>query len=270
MSLLGEPIDTVYLVDNSEVPAEQKKTVELADKLRNQHVPFQLQVVVNPVNLGFAKSINNIVETTQNPQPGFEYYLLLNNDAQVTPGMIKKMVHVIENDSEVMLVGAENGEHGCHTWYHRVFGITTKNRTRNSIPYLPGSCLLVRGSLVKDTPLFNEQFFMYGEDVLLSWKVDLLGGKSVCAPGTRLIHEGTGSSRKGGLFYEYHVARGHLLIAENTARNKVELLYLLICRMVYLLPRSVVRSIRLRTGIPLLAFLICWFDLPIRPPVNSI
>ena len=103
-----------------------------------------------------------------------------------------------------------------------------------------------------------EEFFMYGEDVLLSWQILRKNKKAIGVENATVEHEGTGSSVHGDIFYEYQVARGHILLARKTATNMMQLILFLAGRALFLSARGVVRAARFRKIAPLLAFFYAW------------
>ena len=113
--------------------------------------------------------------------------------------------------------------------------------------------------------LFDEDFFMYGEDVWLSWHVMRLGYRLACATSTSIEHEGSASSKHGGLFYEYHSARVHVLLGLKMVRHPIEVPALIVGRIFYLLARALFRSVRFRSMNPLRAYLMAWFPIELRP-----
>jgi GT2 family glycosyltransferase len=142
--------------------------------------------------------------------------------------------------------------------------MTSLKKKPLSFPYLSGCCLLFRRSLVENEPLFDEDFFMYGEDVYLSWRIQKTGKAITCTDDVTIIHEGTGSSNHGDLFYEYHVARGHILLALKTCEHHYDLPLFMLGRILYLSTRALIRSLRYFNLTPFVALVLCWFPLKIR------
>jgi N-acetylglucosaminyl-diphospho-decaprenol L-rhamnosyltransferase len=139
-------------------------------------------------------------------------------------------------------------------WYHRLFALVLRRPCLGAFPYLSGACLLVPMPLAMDG-LFDPDFFMYGEDVELSWRMTLSGVPLVAAD-VLCDHAGSASARIGSLFYEYHVARGHLLLARKLARNQLECWLFLIGRAISLPLRATLRCLRLKSSIPWRALLL--------------
>jgi GT2 family glycosyltransferase len=100
--------------------------------------------------------------------------------------------------------------------------------------------------------LFDEDFFMYGEDAELSYRLTQQGWHIHCADQLLALHEGSGSSGSGTAFYEYHTARGHLLQSAKLQGARPTFARHL-GRVLYLPTRAVLRSIRAGTFVPMTA-----------------
>ena len=261
-------LDYVHLVDNSEMPAEEAKLRAATESLCRGlgHPPINL--IVNPANMGYAKSVNTAIAQDLGANRQFDYYFLINNDAIGEKGLVSALRKAIESDESVVAVSpniVEDGQKSCIKWYEPWFGTTFSRKTSLSVPYVTGCCLMVDASFARDGRLFDEDFFMYGEDIWLCMQA-LGAGKSVrCVDDQTVEHKGAGSSRKGSLFYEYHMARAQVLIATKSSRNVVDLLVKHLFRFAYLGLRSIVRSIRYRNLSPMLSVPMAWVRLEVRP-----
>jgi len=117
-----------------------------------------------------------------------------------------------------------------------------------SFPYPSGSALLIAPERI-ELPLFDEDFFMYGEDVMLGWRLG--AARMVHVPAVLVWHEGSASSRNGSVFYELHVAAGHWRLAHKLARNPVDSVLLFACRGISLSTRALIRATRSRSPTPI-------------------
>lgn len=111
-------------------------------------------------------------------------------------------------------------------------------------------------------PLFDEAFFMYGEDCELGWR---LSPQSIVYVDEELVtHEGSASSGLGSRFYEERMVAAHLILAQKIAKNRTEYALFLILRMISLPIRACIRSFRFRSLVPFYSlfsgFKIAWFD----------
>jgi len=255
-SLIDQGLDTVMIVDNS---GDQKANMQLKEALDHfcqKKMPFEIHRMVNQQNLGFAKGVNHALRWLDKNNP-HRYYLLINNDAETTPGMLQKLLQFMRKNDKIVLTSPvmDTGRNKIeYNWYHRLTGLLFFNRVVGAFPYISGCCMLVDNRIVKDG-LFDEDFFMYGEDVELTWRVRMSGYDLACVNQATVNHEVTGSSHQGGYFYEYYMVLGHILLAWKLARHRWEIPFLLLGRLAALATRAVIRSIRFRSWIPIKASL---------------
>jgi len=261
-------LSQVHLVDNSVSPEDEIALRVAVDSL-NQRAGFPpVNVIVNPENLGYARSVNEAIARDQSANRQFDYYFLINNDAIGQANLVSRLQQAIESDNNIAAVSpgiSEAGVMHCIKWYDNWFGTTTLRQTGLAFPYVTGCCLLVDATIANDGKLFDEDFFMYGEDVWLCLQIRRAGRSIRCVDDVTVMHKGAGSSRKGSLFYEYHMARAQVLIASKSSRNVLDLTVRYLLRFVYLLARSVVRSVRYGKITPLLCVPLAWLRLEIRP-----
>ena len=257
-SLADQPIDTIYLVDNSVSEKEAKNLYKIKNDLELASNNFQIKIVINKNNQGFGRTINKIIRFDIKNY-AHDYYLLINNDAIAGKNMVKIMFDEIENNDDLALVAPKlinSNKEIFYFWYHKILGLLNPKNKKYCFPYLTGCCLLMHNSIIDNNKIFDEDFFMYGEDVELSWRVKQYGKQLICAQNAYLYHEGTGSSNKGDLFYEYHMARGHILLALKIYNKWFQLPIYITGRGLYLSTRSVVRSLRYKKITPIIALIL--------------
>jgi len=264
-SLIGQGLATVYLVDNSASKRASTDLLQAVERLRAA-IDFNIVTLNAGENLGFAKGVNFALRhDLRSPSP-HDYYLLLNNDAVAGPSVVQGLVKAIERGPRIALVSPrivsnEPGrEYGI--WYHRYLGLLLSNPGRFRFHYFTGCCLLFRSQLVDDKGLFDEAFFMYGEDAELGWRLTRQGKHMDCAEEVFVEHEYGPSVDRSSFFYEYHMARGHLLLSWKTSTHPAEIPFLLLSKLIGLGGRALARCCRYRTSSPFAAFCLAW--LPTR------
>ena len=94
---------------------------------------------------------------------------------------------------------------------------------------------------------------MYGEDAELGFRSSRRGEIMICAENVFVEHEYGPSVDRSSFFYEYHMARGHLLLSWKTRNTWFETPFLVIAKGLGLFCRAVVRSYRARNYVPLQA-----------------
>ncbi|MCK5084903.1 MAG: glycosyltransferase family 2 protein [Candidatus Pacebacteria bacterium] len=179
-------------------------------------------------NIGFGRSINIAVEKAKG-----DYFFIVNADILVEEeGAIEKMLDYIEKNKDVGMVGPKllnvnnTVQQSCFRFYTPLtvicrrtaigkmfFGkkvldnflmsdIFKKKDVTEPIPvdWLMGSAMMVRRSELEKVGVFDENFFMYFEDVDWARRFWENGLKVVYFPNSQMYHYHFQSSKKKSLF----------------------------------------------------------------------
>jgi len=166
-------------------------------------------LIKNKQNTGFARAANQGWQSSQG-----KYTLFLNPDTLLFADTLKKAVEVMEKEKGVGILGglSFNGKGEINpsaypipsslrllafiTGLNRLFAVSRweKAKKRRYSGYIQGSFLLIRRQLLEELGGFDENFFMYGEDIDLCLRAWKKGWKVLYDPEIRLIHYG-GKSR---------------------------------------------------------------------------
>lgn len=209
----------IIIIDN----ASDDGSVEfIKDKLP------QVKLIANKTNLGFGKA-NNIGLK----QATGKYLLLINPDTIVAEDTFEKMISFFESDKAVGLAGCKilnpdgtfqlackRSFPGPWTSFTKVTGLSTlfprsKIFARYNLTYLDenqtyevdaisGSFMMMRKEVYEKVGGFDEQFFMYGEDLDLCYRIQKAGYKVFYVHSTQIIHY-KGESTKRSSFDETRV-----------------------------------------------------------------
>lgn len=264
-TLEHQGIKTLILVDNSADATEQQRTCALA-----QHFPEGwLQVIIAPENLGFAKGMNWAWQHAQTLEQ-WDYALILNNDITAQPQLLETLhTHMAQHPRTALLgVAADTGtaiQSGLH--YQRWTGLMFPTAVTGSFQVATGYCLLLRPQAIQGE-LFDPRYFMYGEDVELSWRLREQGWNVEILAQPLLTHTPAQSSREGSLFYEYHINLGHWLLIKSLSNNCFEYNAMYFCRILVLSARSLIRSKRFDCTTPLKAFFLAFRDFRLTNNIN--
>ncbi|MBI1227829.1 MAG: glycosyltransferase [Bacteroidetes bacterium] len=209
-------IGDVWVVDNN----SSDDSVEMV----RAHFP-EVQLIANQQNTGFAVANNQAIQQSRNP-----YVLLLNPDTIVAEDTLTKCVAFMEVHPEAGGLGVKmidgsgtylpESKRGfpspwvafCKTFglsaffpkskvfgrYH--LGFLDKNET-HEVDVLAGAFMLLRRSVLDKIGLLDEAFFMYGEDIDLSYRIVQAGYKNYYFADTTIIHYKGESTKKGSLNY---------------------------------------------------------------------
>lgn len=257
-SLFKEDVSATVLVDNSEDGGVSLLTVR-GEISRLESVGMRVIVLEPGYNLGFAVGVNAGVREAL--RLGATAVLLLNSDARLRSGALRALTAQIEADGGVaapQLVGGA-GRPVASMWYQTLLGCMVHRWVPGAIAFHSGACMLVSASVAEVEP-FDESFFFYGEDVELSARLLRNGHVLRRVPEAQVVHEGAGSARIGSLFYEYHTVRGHWLLARRLPRTVVGRVVACAMRIPVLSVRTVLRSWRNRSPLPLQALWMATID----------
>lgn len=257
-SLAQEGIRRVVLVDNSEDGGQSLDAMTTPlTKLHGQGM--DIRVVNFGCNLGFAKGVN--VGLAQAVLDGASAILLINSDATVVTGSISQLTQGLENADVVLpRVRTEPGtETSLFGYYHTMAATLAKRPGARHLKFASGCCMLIRPEVARGN-IFDEDFFFYYEDVALA-NSHIKHGINVKEVSSALIvHAGSGSSKNGSFFYEYHINRGHWLLAGKLAKSTSEKILNIACRCITLPMRASVRCWRFKSFTPWLGLLAATFD----------
>src|SRR5688572_5559323 len=82
------------------------------------------------------------------------------------------------------------------------------------IEVLTGAFIFIRKSVLEKTGLLDEAFFMYGEDIDLSYRITQAGYKIYYLPSTSIIHYKGESTKKSSLNYLLTFYQAMLIFTE--------------------------------------------------------
>jgi GT2 family glycosyltransferase len=174
-------------------------------------------------NYGFAGGNNRGIEIAQG-----KYIALINNDAVAAPQWISSLVVTAESDTRIgavasIVIDGNRPEvlDSCGV------GVTLDGMSRQAMRGMPvpnltrpeevltfsGSACLLRMDALKETGLFDEDFFAYCEDTDLGLRMRWSGWKIVAAPGAYVHHFYSMTVGKFSLRKIYWVERNHLWLA---------------------------------------------------------
>ncbi|MGE0637149.1 MAG: glycosyltransferase family 2 protein [Bacteroidia bacterium] len=208
----------VFVVDNNSVDG----SVEM---VRNKFP--EVKLIANKENLGFSKANNQAIR-----QSTGKYVLLLNPDTVVEADTFTKCVAFMDLHSDAgglgikMLDGKGNflpeSKRGLPTpmvAFYKIFGLSAlfpkskrfgkyhlgfldKEET-NEVEILSGAYMLMRKEALDKVGLLDEDFFMYGEDIDLSYRIIKGGWKNYYYPEARIIHYKGESTKKSSVNFVF-------------------------------------------------------------------
>jgi O-antigen biosynthesis protein len=206
----------VFVVDNNSVDGSKGMLIR---KFPN------VKLILNDRNLGFSKANNQAIKRATG-----EYILLLNPDTVVEEDTFEKVIAFMDEHPEAGGLGVKmidgkgkflpESKRGLPTpWvaFNKVFGLSAlfpkskvfgkyhltfldKDKI-HQIDVLAGAFMLMRKESLDKVGLLDEEFFMYGEDIDLSYRLTKEGYVNYYFPETTIIHYKGESTKKGSLNY---------------------------------------------------------------------
>ena len=206
----------VWVVDNNSVD----------DSVRMVEEKFpEVKCIVNHDNPGFAKANNQAIR-----QSSGEYVLLLNPDTLVEEDTFDKCLAFMDAHPDAGALGcklidgsgkflpeSKRGFPSPWVAFCKTFGLSAifpRSKVFNQYylgyldadqtseaDVLAGCFMFIRRSALDRAGLLDEAFFMYGEDIDLSYRIIQAGYKNYYFPETKIIHYKGESTKKGSLNY---------------------------------------------------------------------
>ena len=234
----------IFVVDNNSVDG----SVEMV----KQKFP-DVKLIENKKNSGFSCANNQAMRLATG-----RYFLLLNPDTIVEEDTFVKVVSFMDTHPEAgglgvnMVDGKGNflpeSKRGLPTPMVALYKITGLSKLFpnskifgryhlgflsrdeiNEVDILSGAFMLMRKEALDKVGLLDETFFMYGEDIDLSYRIQLGGYKNYYFPETRIIHYKGESTKKSSINYIFVFYRAMAIFAKkHFSPNRANLFSILI------------------------------------------
>lgn len=253
---------TVFLIDNSANKQERKA---LEKHFKNDQI---VNLFFSPYNLGFAAGVNYGIKIAI--KQGYNKFFLLNNDTLLVEGSGQSFIEAFSQNPCTLLapIIIWDKNYNSYNYYNYYLAMIIRNKPINFpgwFPYFTGCALMFDLEVVKKIGLFNELFFMYGEDIEFCYRALQMSVPLQLIPIKSIEHSGSESSKISSFFYEYHMNRCHLILNFLLKRNFVYSLLTIVLKIPLLLVRSLIRCLRYKSFVPVAALFISIFPLRIRP-----
>lgn len=240
----------VLIVDNNSVDGS-------LSMLESKYPEYTL--IKNLVNVGFSRANNQAIKVAQG-----EYILLLNPDTVVAEDTFQKVisfmdahpnagglgVHMIDGKGN-FLPESKRGLPTPMVAFYKIFGLSKlfpKSKRfgqyhlghiaegeTSKIDVLSGAFMLMRKSALDKVGLLDEDYFMYGEDIDLSYRIQKGGFDNYYYPETSIIHYKGESTKKSSVNYVFVFYKAMVIFArKHFAGKQAGLFSILINSAIYL------------------------------------
>ncbi|MDA9261885.1 glycosyltransferase family 2 protein [Flavobacteriales bacterium] len=208
----------IYVVDND----SKDGSVEMVEESFPEVI-----TIANKVNVGFSTANNQAIKQTK-----ADYVVLLNPDTLVKSDTFEKVIQFMGQTPDCGGLGVKmidgNGKflpeskRGLPTpdvAFYKIFGLSRlfpkskkygryhlgylDNDETHKIDVLSGAFMMMRKETLDKVGLLDEDFFMYGEDIDLSYRITKGGYNNYYFPETTIIHYKGESTKKSSVNYVY-------------------------------------------------------------------
>lgn len=230
-STINSVIETVNNIDYEIILVDNASADRSIEKLEEDFYGYQnIKIIKNDINLGFSKA-NNIGMRIATG----DYFLLLNSDTKLEGDCLQNAIEYIKKDEKIGALGAkvvlpdEKLDHACKRGFPtpkaslfyllkldrlnpKKFGIYDALHIGEDeigeVDSLMGAFMLMPKRVLDEVGFLDEDFFMYGEDIDLSYRIKQAGYKIIYYPKSKIIHYKGGSSKKRRrkIIYDFHNA----------------------------------------------------------------
>ncbi|NRA12574.1 MAG: glycosyltransferase [Crocinitomicaceae bacterium] len=274
-SISNHPIE-VIVIDNASIDGS-------VDLLKEKYSEFKLKF--NQDNLGFSKANNQGIDIAQG-----EYVLLLNPDTVVEESSFEKVINFMDEHPDAGGLGVRmidgkgqflhESKRGLPTpmvAFYKIFGLSRifpKSKRfgqyhlghlsefeTNKIDVLSGAFMLMRKEALDKVGHLDEDFFMYGEDIDLSYRIQKGGYNNYYFSETSIIHYKGESTKKSSVNYVFVFYRAMIIFAKKHFSGKNAGLFSLLINLAIYLRATVAISGRFikRITLPVidLTYIVC-------------
>jgi GT2 family glycosyltransferase len=175
-------------------------------------------------NEGYAGGNNLALRTAG--ERGATYAVLVNNDAEVAPDALARLMRCAAGDARIAVVGSRlqargdpaqgSGGHGRLTYGPFLVAIDGDDAAdgggARDVDWVSGCCVLLRLSALQEIGLLDPEFFLYCEDVDWCLRARRRGYRVVYEPGAVVVHSPP-ASLAAICRRSYFLARNGLLFA---------------------------------------------------------
>lgn len=236
----------VLIVDNNSVDGS-------VNMLKTKFPEYCL--IENKENVGFAKANNQAMRIAKG-----EYILLLNPDTVVEEDTFVKCIEFMDSHQDCGGLGIKmidgqgeilkESKRGFPTpWasFCKMSGLTSlfpnskkyaqyymghlSYEETNQVDILAGAYMMMRKECLDKVGLLDEDYFMYGEDIDLSYRITLGGYKNYYYPEAQIIHYKGESTKKSSLNYVYTFYNAMAIFAKKHLDAKQNKLYSFIIKL---------------------------------------
>lgn len=225
----------IFVVDNN--------SVDNSIAMLKEKFP-EVILIANKDNVGFSKANNQAIRISKG-----EYVLILNPDTVVEEDTFAKCISFMDSHKDCGALGvkmidgsgkflkeSKRGFPSPWTSFCKMSGLTSlfphskkyanyymghlSEDEVNEVDILAGAYMMMRKECLDKVGLLDEDYFMYGEDIDLSYRITKGGYKNYYFPKARIIHYKGESTKKASMNYVYTFYNAMVIFAQKHLTKK--------------------------------------------------
>lgn len=188
---------------------------------RLRSIPGKVKIVESAINLGFAGGCNLGVSKASG-----EYIAFINNDAKPHADWIKEAIATFDSGQDIAAVASKvldwQGDRvdfvgAAATWYGMGYKPHAGEVDRgkwdepHDVLFGTGAAMFVRTAVFEELGGFDDNYFMFYEDVDFGWRLNLLGYRFRFQPRSLAYHKHHASMEKFGGYREQYLLERNAL-----------------------------------------------------------
>jgi GT2 family glycosyltransferase len=253
----------VYIVDNN----SSDDTLNIIQKYKSR---ISFCVISSRTNNGYAKGNNTGIQKAM--AEGCELVFILNPDMQLEEKCIKILTERIMSDEKIGAIGPIVLDGNKSDDFIQSYGFYANFRTQkkeiifpgkkltNEIPpeiyvdYVLGGAMMIRSRVLKIVGVFEEDYFMYNDELDISYRIKKAGFKTLCIRDAivRHFHDfGKNNPKGNNLMYYYIMRNKYLYFKKHHLYNNI---FLSLLNELMNVPFKIIWVIRRMKNIKLLKF----------------
>jgi GT2 family glycosyltransferase len=215
----------------------------------------EVTLIRNEVNLGFTGGNNVGINAARG-----DYFLIINNDTEVVPDLIERMLEPFAKDARVGVVSpkiryyahphiiqyAGSTEMNPFTGRNKMIGLMQEDRGQFDTPgdtaYAHGAAMMVKREVVKKVGVMPDIFFIYYEELDWSAHIRRAGYRVYYQPTALIFHKESATMGKTSPVKAYFQNRNRILFMRRNT-NAFQFMFFLLLYSVFAVPKSVIKYV---------------------------
>lgn len=190
--------------DEAEMEVVVVDNASTDDSIKQAQIKFpKVKYILNKENLGFGKAHNLVLKSAKS-----KYLLVLNPDMVVKPGVLKTCLKYFEDNEKVgaltpkIVFGDGRVDMTAHRGFptpwaslryflgdDSLYHLTKQDLTKpHPVDAITGAFLLTSKAVLDKVGYFDEDYFMFAEDIDLCYRIKQAGFKIIYLPDIQVIH----------------------------------------------------------------------------------